>query len=318
MAADTEPKKIIIDTDPGIELPLVSVDDAMAIFVALQSPEIEVIGLTTIYGNVYTTLATRNALHLVRILGLFSKRVCFLCLLLYLHMQLEVAGRTDIPVAEGTHLTLTKGTKLRIADFVHGADGLGNQNFPPPKGKPIEESAASFLVRQAKLNPGKVTVVALGPLTNIALIFGDPDAADVVFTSGADILAVGINVTHQVILTSSDREILASSNGKFAQYLHKILDVYFSYHQESYNTKGVYLHDPTVVLAAVDPSLVTCIEGIVRVQTSGITRGLTLLYNKQKRFGEIHVWSNKPTVKVAVTVDAPRVMKLVMDRLLDS
>jgi len=63
-----------------------------------------------------------------------------------------------------------KGTKLRIADFVHGADGLGNQNFPPPKGKPIEESAASFLVRQAKLNPGKVTVVALGPLTNIALV----------------------------------------------------------------------------------------------------------------------------------------------------
>ncbi|XP_052725470.1 probable uridine nucleosidase 2 isoform X2 [Vigna angularis] len=287
MAPDMEPKKIIIDTDPGI-------DDAMAIFVALNSPEVEVIGLTTIYGNVYTTLATRNALHL-----------------------LEVAGRTDIPVAEGSHLTLTKGTKLRIADFVHGADGLGNQNFPPPKGKPIEESAAAFLVRQAKLNPGKVTVVALGPLTNIALavqmdpefakniaqivilggafavngnvnpaaeanIFGDPDAADVVFTSGADILAVGINVTHQVILTR------------------------------------VYLHDPTVVLAAVDPSLVTCIEGVVRVQTSGITRGLTVLFNKQKRFGEIHEWSNKPTVKVAVTVDAPRVMKLVMDRLLDS
>lgn len=67
-------------------------------------------------------------------------------------------------------LFVQKGTKLRIADFVHGADGLGNQNFPPPKGKPIEESAVAFLVRQAKLNPGKVTVVALGPLTNIALV----------------------------------------------------------------------------------------------------------------------------------------------------
>lgn len=323
MAADTEPKKIIIDTDPGI-------DDAMAIFLALQSPEVQVIGLTTIYGNVYTTLATRNALHL-----------------------LEVAGRTDIPVAEGSHVTLTKGTKLRIADFVHGADGLGNQNFPPPKGKPLEESAAAFLVRQAKVNPGKVTVVALGPLTNIALalqldpefannigqivllggafavngnvnpaaeanIFGDPDAADVVFTSGANVLAVGINVTHQVVLTDSDREKLASSNGKFAQYLTKILDVYFSYHQEAYNTKGVYLHDPTAFLAAVDPSLVTCMEGIVRVQTTGITRGLTLLYNKQKRYAEINEWSSKPTVKVAVTVDAPRVVKLVMDRLMDS
>lgn len=321
--AATEPKKIIIDTDPGI-------DDAMAIFVALQSPEVQVIGLTTIYGNVYTTLATRNALHL-----------------------LEFAGRTDIPVAEGSHVTITQGTKLRIADFVHGTDGLGNQNFPPPKGKPIELSAAAFLVEQANLYPGKVTVVALGPLTNIALaiqldpafaknigqivllggsfavngnvnpaaeanIFGDPDAADIVFTSGADVLAVGINVTHQVVLTDADRDKLARSNGKYAQYLCKILDVYFSYHHDAYSTKGVYLHDPTALLAAVNPSLLTYTEGAVRVQTSGITRGLTILYNKQKRFGEVTEWCDKPTVKVAVTVDAPTVVNLVMERLMDS
>ncbi|TQD70208.1 hypothetical protein C1H46_044260 [Malus baccata] len=321
--AEREAKKIIIDTDPGI-------DDAMAIFVALQSPEVQVIGITTIFGNVYTTLATRNALHL-----------------------LEVAGRTDIPVAEGSHVTITKGTKLRIADFVHGVDGLGNQNFPPPKGKPIEQSAAAFLVEQASLYPGKVTVVALGPLTNIALatqldpafaknigqiillggafavngnvnpaaeanIFGDPDAADMVFTCGADILAMGINVTHQVVLTDADRETLAMSNGKFAQYLCKILDVYFSYHHDAYSTKGVYLHDPAVLVAAVNPSLFTYMEGVVRVQTNGITRGLTILYNKQKRFGEVTEWCDKPTVKVAVTVDAPTVVKLVMERLIES
>ncbi|KAL5545173.1 hypothetical protein UlMin_008957 [Ulmus minor] len=321
--AATEPKKIIIDTDPGI-------DDAMAIFVALRSPEVEVIGLTTIFGNVNTTLATRNAFHL-----------------------LEFAGRPDIPVAEGSHVTITNGTKLRIADFVHGSDGLGNQNFPPPKGKPIEQSAAAFLVDQANLNPGKVTVVALGPLTNIALaiqldptfpkkigqiivlggafavngnvnpaaeanIFGDPEAADIVFTCGADILAVGINVTHQVILSDADRDILASSKGKFAQYLCKILGIYFIYHHQSYSMRGVYLHDPATLLAAVDPSLMTYTEGVVRVQTSGITRGLTILYNKQKKFGEMTEWSDKPTVKVAVTVDAPAVVKLIMDRLLDS
>ncbi|CAL5394727.1 unnamed protein product [Camellia sinensis] len=305
--------------------PTLASDDAMAIFVALRSPEVEVIGLTTIYGNVCTTLATRNALHL-----------------------LEVAGRTDIPVAEGSHVTITKGTKLRRADFVHGADGLGNQNFPPPEGKPIEQSAAAFLVQKANLYPGKVTVVALGPLTNIALaiqldpafvknigqivvlggafavngsvnpaaetnIFGDPDAADIVFTSGADVLAVGINVTHQVVLTgNTDRDKLAQSGGKFAHYLCKILDVYFSYHHDSYCMKGVYLHDPTALLAAVNPSLITYTEGIVRVQTIGITRGLTLFYNKQKR------WSDKPSVKVAVTVDAPSVLKLVMERLTNS
>ncbi|XP_059446158.1 probable uridine nucleosidase 2 [Corylus avellana] len=318
-----QPKKIIIDTDPGI-------DDAMAIFLALRSPEVEVIGLTTIYGNVYTTLATRNALHL-----------------------LEVAGRTDIPVAEGSHVTITKGTKLRIADFVHGVDGLGNQNFSPPKGKPIEQSAVAFLIEQAALYPGKITVVALGPLTNIALaiqqdpsflknigqivvlggafgvngnvnpaaeanIFGDPDAADIVFTSGADVLAVGINVTHQVVLSDADREKLASSDGKFAQYLCKILEVYFSYHRDAYGTKGVYLHDPAVLLAAIDPSLFTYTEGVVRVQTSGITRGVTILYNKHKRFGEETEWTDKPTVKVAVTVNAPAVVKLIMERLMDS
>ncbi|CAK9161811.1 unnamed protein product [Ilex paraguariensis] len=232
--------------------------------------------------------------------------------------MLEIAGRTDIPVAEGSHVTITKGTKLRIADFVHGTDGLGNQDFLPPKGKPIEQSAADFLVQQANFYPGKVTVVALGPLTNIALaiqldpaftknieqivvlggaftvngnvnpaaeanIFGDPDAADIVFTSGADVLAVGLNVTHQVVLTGADRERLVESNGKFSQYLSNILDVYFSYHHDAYSIKGVYLHDPTALLAAVIPSLMTYIEGVVRVQTIGITRGLTIFYNKQKR-----------------------------------
>lgn len=320
---EAEKKKIIIDTDPGI-------DDAMAIFVALQSPEVEVIGLTTIYGNVYTSLATRNALHL-----------------------LEFAERSDIPVAEGSHVTVTKGTKLRIADFVHGSDGLGNQNFPPPKGKPVDLSGPAFLVEQANLHPGKITVVALGPLTNIALaieldptfpqkigqivflggafsvngnvnpaaeanIFGDPDAADIVFTSGADVLVVGLNVTHQVVLTDTDWEKLAQSNGKYAQYLSQILGIYYSYHYDSYSIRGVYLHDPTVLIAAINPSLLTYTEGVVRVQTSGITRGMTILHNTNKRYGEITEWSNKPKVKVAVTVDASAILELVMDRLINS
>jgi len=151
-----------------------------------------------------------------------------------------------------------------------------------------------------------------------ANIFGDPDAADIVFTSGADVVAVGINVTHQVVFTDADREKLSRSDGKFAQYLCKILEVYFSYHRDSYGIKGVYLHDPAVLLAAVDPSLFTYTEGVVRVQTSGITRGLTILYNKQKRFGEVTEWTDKPMVKVAVTVDAPAVVKLIMERLMDS
>uniref|UniRef100_A0ACD5VCI6 Uncharacterized protein n=1 Tax=Avena sativa TaxID=4498 RepID=A0ACD5VCI6_AVESA len=321
-AAPSAPKKkVIIDTDPGI-------DDAMAIFVALGSPELEVVGLTTIFGNVYTSLATRNALHL-----------------------LEAAGRTDIPVAEGSHVTVKKATKLRIASFVHGSDGLGNQNFPPPTGKPVDQSAAAFLVKQANLYPGQVTVVALGPLTNLALaveldpsfpskigqivvlggaysvngnvnpaaeanIFGDPDAADIVFTCGADILAVGINITHQVVLSDVDRKKLEQCDSKYARYLCKILGLYYDYHMDAYSTKGVYLHDPTALLAAVNPSLMTYTEGVVRVQTDGIMKGLTVFDNTKKTYGEITEWSGKPTVKVAVTVDAPAVVELMMQRLM--
>ncbi|XP_020592298.1 probable uridine nucleosidase 2 isoform X2 [Phalaenopsis equestris] len=306
---EVERRKIIIDTDPGI-------DDAMAIFIALSLPEIEVIGLTTTHGNVYTTLATRNALHL-----------------------LEIAGRSDIPVAEGSHATIKKVTKLRIAAFVHGSDGLGNQNFPPPQGKATDQSAAEFLVEKANQSPGKAIeldpkfpqkvgqIVILGGAFAVngnvnpaaeANIFGDPDAADIVFTSGADILAVGINITHQVILTDADRDKLSQSEGKFAQYMCKILDFYFSYHRDAYGIQGVYLHDPTTVLAAVYPSLFTYTEGVVRVQTCGITRGLTMFDNTKKRFEEITEWSNKPKVKVAVTVDAPALVEIVMDRLMSS
>lgn len=121
-----------------------------------------------------------------------------------------------------------------------------------------------------------------------------------------------------LLLSDSDRDELAKSNGKFAKYLDKILGVYFGYHHDAYSTKGVYLHDPTALLAAVDPSLITYTEGVVRVQTNGITRGLTLFYNKQKRFAEVTKWSDKPSVKVAVTVDAPKVLKLVMERLINS
>uniref|UniRef100_A0A251ULR1 Putative inosine/uridine-preferring nucleoside hydrolase domain-containing protein n=1 Tax=Helianthus annuus TaxID=4232 RepID=A0A251ULR1_HELAN len=402
-----EPKKIIIDTDPGI-------DDAMAIFLALRSPEVNVIGLTTIYGNVYTTLATRNALHL-----------------------LEVAGRTYIPVAEGSH----------VSYVAIELDPAFTKNIGQ-----IVLLGGVFLVN-GNVNPASE-----------ANIYGDPEAADIVFTCEADVLAIALNVTHQVILTYHDCDILAESDGIFAKYLSKILEFYFSYHRDAYNMKlevarrtdipvaegsqvsyvaieldpaftknigqivllggaflvngnvnpaseanifgdpeaadivftcgadvgywaqyhdrdilaesdgifakylskilefyfsyhrdaynmkgmyfetnyelsntwllifatfnpdfylrkgffsfGVYLHDPTTILAAVNPSLMTYMEGVIRVQTTGITRGLSLFFNKQKRFNEETEWCNKPTVKVAVTVDAPEVVKLVMQRLM--
>ncbi|KAJ0569114.1 putative inosine/uridine-preferring nucleoside hydrolase domain, ribonucleoside hydrolase [Helianthus annuus] len=178
-----EPKKIIIDTDPGI-------DDAMAIFLALRSPEVNVIGLTTIYGNVYTTLATRNALHL-----------------------LEVAGRTYIPVAEGSH----------VSYVAIELDPAFTKNIGQ-----IVLLGGVFLVN-GNVNPASE-----------ANIYGDPEAADIVFTCEADVLAIALNVTHQVILTYHDCDILAESDGIFAKYLSKILEFYFSYHRDAYNMKVMY------------------------------------------------------------------------------
>ena len=129
-------EKIIIDTDPGV-------DDAIAVIFAFHSDELEILGLTTIFGNVETELATLNALRLV-----------------------EMSGK-DIPVAEGAVRPVYM-KKLPPPDFVHGKDGFGNINLPPPKGKPIDKSAAEFIVDTVKAHPGEVTLSVLGPMTNIS------------------------------------------------------------------------------------------------------------------------------------------------------
>src|SRR5687768_3597556 len=131
-------RKIIIDTDPGV-------DDAMAIFLALASPELDVIGLTTIFGNVDTELATTNALRL-----------------------LEIAGHHEIPVAQGATAPLTRPFAGPVP-FVHGEDGQGNVFLPRPETKAVPETAAAFIARQVMAHPGEITLAPIGPLTNIAL-----------------------------------------------------------------------------------------------------------------------------------------------------
>jgi len=163
----TRRDKLIIDTDPGI-------DDSMAILMAFRAHTLEIIGLTTIFGNVDTEGATCNAL--------------LLC---------ERAGHPEVPVAEGSHEPL-KGGKPRIADFVHGSDGIGNLFLPAPSAKKVEESAADFMVNKVSEFPGEVSVLALGPLTNVALaIKRDPSFASkvnkIVVLGGAFFVAGNVN-----------------------------------------------------------------------------------------------------------------------------
>lgn len=312
------PKKIIIDTDPGI-------DDAMAILFALRSPEVEVIGLTTIFGNVHTGLATQNALRLV-----------------------EFAGQPDIPVAQGASLPLVAPLE-GIADFVHGADGLGNINMPPPAGRPSNLPAAQFIVQTVMAHPGQVTLVAIGPLTNLALalalepalvnnvagvvimggavtvngnvtpaaeanIIHDPHAADVVLTAGWPVVLVGLDVTMQTVMTGDYLAKLKSNGSAVGEFVYNISRFYQDFHYQAHGLEGCHTHDPSAIAYVIDPSLFTVKEGPVRVVTGGIAAGQTLLDFRQNWPAE-HAWSNKPAVKVCLGVDSGRLLALYHARI---
>ncbi|XP_010505163.1 PREDICTED: uridine nucleosidase 1-like [Camelina sativa] len=313
-------EKLIIDTDPGI-------DDSMAIMMAFQTPELEILGLTTVFGNVTTQDATRNAL--------------LLC---------EIAGFPDVPVAEGTSEPL-KGGIPRVADFVHGKNGLGDVSLPPPCITKSEISAAEFLDEKVSEYPGEVTILALGPLTNLALaikrdssfaskvkrivvlggaffslgnvnpaaeanIYGDPEAADVVFTSGADITVVGINITTQLKLSDDDLLELRNSKGKHAKLLSDMCEFYRDWHVKSDGVYGVFLHDPVSFVAVVRPDLFTYKKGVVRVETQGICVGHTLMDQGLKRWNGSNPWVGYSPISVAWTVDVEGVLEYVKAKLM--
>ncbi|GAB4833401.1 Uridine nucleosidase 1 [Ancistrocladus abbreviatus] len=313
-------EKLIIDTDPGI-------DDSMTILMAFQTQEVEVIGLTTIFGNASTEGSSRNAL--------------LLC---------EIAGCPDVPVAEGSHEPL-KGGKPRIADFVHGSDGLGNLHLSSPKRKKIEKNAAEFLVDKVSEYPGEVSILALGPLTNLALaikkdssfaskvkrvvvlggafsvmgnvnpaaeanIYGDPEAADIVFTSGANIAIVGINITTQVKYTDDDLHELRQSKGRHAQLITDMCKCYRDWHVKSEGVYGIFLHDPVSFVALVRPDLFTYKKGVVRVETQGICVGHTLMDQGLKIWNSSNPWTGYSPVSVAWTVNVEEVLRYIKKQLM--
>ncbi|XP_062190978.1 probable uridine nucleosidase 1 [Phragmites australis] len=312
--------KVIIDTDPGI-------DDSMTILMAFKAPSLEIIGMTTIFGNVSTEGATRNAL--------------LLC---------ERAGHPEIPVAEGSPEPL-KGGEPCVADFIHGSDGIGNLFLPAPTAKKVEESAAEFLVNKVSEFPGEVSVLALGPLTNVALaikrdssfaskvkkivvlggaffaagnvnpaaeanIYGDPEAADIVFTSGADIVVVGINITTQVCFTDEDLLELKNSKGKHAQFLSDMCKFYRDWHAKSDGFHGIVLHDPVSFTALALPEYFTFKKGVVRAETQGICTGHTLMDPGLKKWDSENPWTGYKPISVAWTVDVPKVIGFIKKLLM--
>jgi uridine nucleosidase len=318
-------RQIIIDTDPGV-------DDAMAIFLALASPELDVIGLTTIFGNVHTELATTNALRL-----------------------LEIAGRTEIPVAKGAENPLTRPYAGPVS-FVHGEDGQGNVFLPPPETKAVRERAATFIVEQVMAHPGEITLVPIGPLTNMALamrleprivanvqqvvlmggnalapgnaspaaeanIHNDPEAADVVFGAAWPVTMVGLDVTHQVHMTPQQIARHAQAAGPMAQHLAKIIPFYQSFFETAYsasNLQGIYVHDSSAIAYLIDPTLFEVKRWPIRVETEGLGRGKTwpAISSSADMGRQVPApWRHRPLVNVCVGVDGARVVELELLRL---
>lgn len=312
-------QKIIIDTDPGI-------DDAMAIFFALNSPELELIGLTTIFGNGFTDLTTINALRL-----------------------LEIAGRSDIPVAVGAAQPLADHFS-EPGVVVHGDDGQGNLHLSPPTTKPVEQNAADFIVEQVMRTPGEITLVPIGPLTNIALalqqepriakavrevvimggnaycpgnitpsaeanIFHDPEAADMVFGADWSVTMVGLDVTQKTVMTGAQLDKLAQSEKAMSKHLSGIIPFYKDFTLKVNKFDGIYLHDPTTLAYLVAKDAFETKQKPVRVETQGMSRGKTWPANNHiNKWGT--AWENRPLVNLCVGVNADKISDLILERLM--
>jgi inosine-uridine nucleoside N-ribohydrolase len=296
--------KAIIDTDPGV-------DDAMAIFYAASCPEIELVGLTSIYGNVPVEMGTRNALHLVEMLG------------------------RPIPVAQGLAKPL-RGRHWEPVHWIHGEQGFGALPAPAPKDRAVDSPAVDFLIDQARRHKGELVVFPIGPLTNIAAaierdpgfaknvarivimggvvhargnvtpfaeanIYNDPDAAQIVLNSGAETLLVGLDVTDRTSVTKENFAALARRAPKFGGFLATISDFYIDVYLGR-GAKGCSLHDPATVIAALRPELFRMEEGDVEVGLDGEKLGQTVLKPR-----------NGQKTRVCVAADYDRVVDVFLD-----
>jgi len=311
-AADSPRVKVLIDADTGI-------DDAMAILFALRSPALEVVGITSVFGNTTLQNATANALRLV-----------------------ELAG-ASVPVARGAAAPLVKEPRPPAA-FVHGADGLGEKAGPPPSGSAIENSAAEFIVAMARRHPGEITLVPVGPLTNIALalaleprlpqlvkqvvlmggaarvpgnvspvaeanISSDPHAADIVFRTPWPVVMVGLDVTTAVRMPDEVLRRIADANPKLGTFIFAISRFYKHFYESHGVTGGFYVHDPSAVAYVIDPGLFETELARVRVDSEGLGAGQTIAtFGTPPEFWT--AWHEAPEVRVCRTVDAARFLRL--------
>jgi inosine-uridine nucleoside N-ribohydrolase len=293
------PIPIVLDCDPGH-------DDAIAILLALASPEVELIGVSTVAGNQTLDKTTRNAL-----------------------VTLEVAGRADIPVVAGADAPLRR--TLRTAAHVHGETGLDGPELFEPSAQAADVDAADWL------QPG-VTLVPTAPLTNVARwvergvrpdrivwmggsigegnvtpaaefnAFVDPEAAAAVFASEIPLTMVGLDVTHKALFTRAHAERLRET-GRAGRFVAELSDFFLRFHEQSYGFAGSPIHDAMAVAHVIDPTLLTTRHVNVAVETaSEYCDGRTVVDLRG-------VSGREPNAEVGVDVDAERFLELLVTRI---
>jgi inosine-uridine nucleoside N-ribohydrolase len=286
----------------------------MAILLALASPELDLVGVTTVAGNQTLDKTTRNAL-----------------------VALEVGGRSDIPVAAGADAPLCR--ELRTAAHVHGESGLDGPELPESSARPVDTHAADFL---AELIEPESVLVPMAPLTNIALLlerhpdvreridrivwmggaiaegnitpaaefnaFVDPEAAAAVFASGIAITMIGLDVTHKALFTRAHAEQLREA-GRAGRFVAELSDFFQRFHERSYGFEGSPIHDAMAVAHVIDPTLVTRRHVNVAVETrSELCDGRTVV--------DLRGVTGRPeNADVGVDVDAERFLELLVSRI---
>lgn len=295
---------VLIDCDPGQ-------DDAIALLLALASPELDVRGVTTVAGNQTLDKTTANALRV-----------------------LELAGREDIPVAAGAEGPL-EGELVTAAE-AHGETGLDGPDLPPPRREALEEHAVDFLGERVE----GTTLVALGPLTNVALlleerterpdrivlmggaigtgnmtpsaefnIWVDPEAAHRVFTSGLDVTMVGLDVTNRAVLMGEHAARLRDA-GRVGAAVAAMVDFYLGFYLAAYDHGGAPIHDAVAVAHLIRPEILETLERQVQVdQGPGICRGRTVVDMRRRTA------LPEPNARVAVNVDVEGFRTLLLERL---
>jgi inosine-uridine nucleoside N-ribohydrolase len=298
------PERIVLDCDPGH-------DDAIALLLALASPEVELLGVTTVAGNQTLEKTTANAIRV-----------------------LDFVGRDDIPVAAGADRPLVR--ERQVASHVHGETGLDGPELPPPQREPLDEHAVEFLAR----NLGGATLVAVGPLTNVALllashpdarpdrivlmggsiglgnitpaaefnIWEDPEAAARVFESGIEVTMIGLDVTHQALLMNEHAERLRGT-GRTGRMVAELFDFFHGYHRRTYGLDGSPIHDAVALAYVFRPELVRTEHRNVVVDTGPeLSRGRTYvdLWRRTER---------PPNAHVGVDIDGAGFIDLLFERL---